>query len=146
MSEESVFEKLKADPKPVEFEVGGQTVKAWLHALTDSQTLHCFSVFREQYDLCKADGQEEAYAKMISVLALDIQLLRYAVRVGEAKGSDRLFTGRELLTLKPETRQLLLDAYTKNFEFSEAELGESLRARTGTSTPKSSSPANSPVS
>lgn len=140
------FDKLKADPVESEILVNGNPVKVWIHALSDSQNVHCLSVFREQYDLLTSDGQDEKYASSMAYLAMDIQLIKYSVKRGQLRADKGLFeNGREILALPFDARNAILKTYSQSFDFTEAELGESLRARMGISTPSTISPATSQV-
>lgn len=146
MEQEKQYDKLLAHPVEIEIKAGEQLTKAWLHALTDIQTIHCLSVYGEQKQILMDDGQDEPRAKEMALLALDIQTMLHSVRVGPEKNSPKLFhRATELLYLKTEERNRMSAIYAEHFDMTEADLGNSLRARTDISLTRSNLPASSQV-
>lgn len=142
MDKERQFQKLLANPVEVEFKLKDEVFKAWMHCITDSQTLHCTAVYAEQYEMIIKDGGEEKYAKSMAGLAANCQTLVYALKKGQERTSEKVFSRvGELLVMPVDERTSLTLKYIETFDMTEEDLGNSLRARMVTSLPKSSSPA-----
>ncbi len=136
------FDKLQAHPVEIEISIGGQIIKAWLHSLPDTQTIHAISVYGEQKDMLILDGQDEDRAKNMALLALEIQTLLHAVKMGAKRDSQQLFkNAREILSLAPDEKQKISETYAKHFDMTQDQLGNSLRARIDTWSMRSSLPA-----
>lgn len=143
---EREFTKLQAKPVEVEFKLGTETVKAWLHCLSDTQAIHCIGVYGEQYDICKEDGQDEKWCASMGSIASNFQTLVYCLKVGPEKHSKPVFSRvREAMSMNGEERDSILRTYFDSFDLSEEEVGNLLRARIGSSSTKSSLPALSQV-
>ena len=133
------FRKLVTDVHPIDIYTKTPTgledkvvpVKAFIRALTYTETLHVRQTVLEQYSFAEEHKLTDETASRVANETALRYTVYYAVRDGHEASAPRLFFDeREVLKLPLMT---ILDIYTKYqeyFEITNDDLGESLRART----------------
>lgn len=138
--------KLLRDSVEVEFEVGGNRIKAWLTPLTYAEHIHVSATAREAYiELKKANADDEIALEAAHRAAVAMSLF-FSLRKEKGKNAERLFEDPRLVaSLDLETQIAVYGDYLKNFNLTEEDLGNYLRARVDSSKTSSNSPSASKV-
>lgn len=125
---EEIKEVKKLFAMPVQDSVtypDGKGHPIWLHGLKHpSEKVVCLHVFRETYEMMKANGSEEEDCKVAANFSYIVQELLFSCRKGEDPKSDKVFKNtKELISIAAEAWRLH-EVYTEAFEATEEELGE----------------------
>jgi len=123
------FLKLCRESMPVEVRIKEDKVPCYMHVLTHTEQMHSDTVYLEAQELSKT-GTDQEKVNVIAFWSQAVQRLFYALRITSDPMSKRLFEdAREVSALPADEINRLNTIYRENFELSEDDLGNSLRAR-----------------
>jgi len=124
MDSEKIVQKMFA--KPVETTIG--EVKVWLHPLKyPVEAIVCIARASETAIEMRKGGSDEQDVMNASNIASVVQELMFVVRKSDQPNAERFFThSKQVLELGADVNRLH-DLYSKSFEATEEELGESSR-------------------